>query len=126
MNLAFPLTIDSRGYSGAVNGSSYVKQLIEQVLFTYPGERVNQPGFGTPIANLVFDNLTEELAQVVKEMVLGALQQNLADRVLIEDVAVEVEENQLIVTVRYTELQDNRTETVQLANALSDLTNTSL
>ena len=43
MYLAFPFSIDPRGRSAASDDAAHVNDLIAQVLFTAPGERVNRP-----------------------------------------------------------------------------------
>ena len=54
------------------NDEQHIKQLIEQLLFTMPGERVNLPDFGTPIAQLVFSPGSEGLIAATQFMVQGA------------------------------------------------------
>ena len=46
MALDFPFRIDPRGRSAEVVADAHIRQMIEQVLFTVPGERVNRPDFG--------------------------------------------------------------------------------
>ena len=47
MNLNFPYRLDGRGRTQEASQQDYVTQLVEQVLFTTPGERVNMPDFGS-------------------------------------------------------------------------------
>ena len=49
----FPYQLDGRGRTRDARGS-YVRQLVEQVLFTSPGERVNLPDFGSGLLQLPF------------------------------------------------------------------------
>jgi phage baseplate assembly protein W len=76
--------------------------MIEQVLFTSPGERVNRPDFGSGLMQLVFQPNSSELATTTQFLVQGALQQWLGE--LIEVIAVEVEniDSKLQVIVQYT------------------------
>ena len=46
MNLRFPYQFDGRGRTAEADEAAYIRDLIEQVLFTAPGERVNRPDFG--------------------------------------------------------------------------------
>ena len=53
-NLDFPFHVDNRGRSGTADDADHIRDLIEQVLFTAPGERVNRPTFGSGLMQLVF------------------------------------------------------------------------
>lgn len=101
MQLNFPFQLDGRGRSAAANDVAHINQLIEQVLFTMPGERVNRPEFGSGIHQLLFSPNSEELATATDYLVRGALQQWLGDRILVEDVQIMIDENMLRVTVLY-------------------------
>ena len=54
MNLDYPYHFDHRGRTAATSDADHIRDLIEQVLFTTPGERVNRPGFGSGVMQLVF------------------------------------------------------------------------
>lgn len=101
MGIAFPLHIDGRGRTAAAPADEHLRQLIEQVLFTAPGERVNRPGFGTGLLQLVFAPASDELATATQFLVQGALQQWLGDLVQIEAVQVESDDATLRVSVQY-------------------------
>ncbi len=78
-----------------------MRDLIEQVLFTTPGERVNRPTFGTGLLQLLFAPNSDELAGAAQFTVQAALQQWLGDLIQVEAVEVESEEATLRVTVQY-------------------------
>ena len=101
MNIAYPFRIDGRGRTADATDEKHIRQMIEQLLFTSPGERVNRPDFGTGLMQLVFAPNSEELATATEFMVQGALQQWLADVIQVEAVEVESVESTLRVTVRY-------------------------
>lgn len=100
-HVAFPFRIDGRGRSAEVDTDTNIRQLIEQVLFTVPGERVNRPDFGTNLLTLVFGPNSPELAAATKTMVQGALQRWLGDLIVVETVDVESVDSTLRVIVRY-------------------------
>jgi uncharacterized protein len=75
--------------------------LIEQVLFTAPGERVNRPNFGSGLMQLVFAPNSDALAAATQLSVQSSLQQWLGDLIQVESVDVESEESTLRVTVQY-------------------------
>jgi len=101
MDIDFPFYFDGRGRTARARGDDHIRDLIEQVLFTAPGERVNRPDFGSGLMQLVFAPNSEELATATQFMVQGALQQWLGDLIQVEDVQVESEESTLRVTVTY-------------------------
>ncbi len=97
----FPLHVDGRGRTAEIDFEGHVRDLIDQVLFTQPGERVNRPTFGTGLQQLVFAPNSEEVATAVQFLVQGALQQWLADAIQVEAVEVENVDATLQVTVQY-------------------------
>jgi len=97
----FPYQFDGRGRSSDVDEASWIRGLIEQVLFTTPGERVMRPNFGSGLRELVFAPNSPELAATTRFLVQGALQQWLDDLILVESVEVEALEASLTVTVQY-------------------------
>jgi phage baseplate assembly protein W len=101
MEIRFPFGFNGRGRTAEAEADAHLRQLIEQVLFTYPGERVNRPDFGSGLMQLVFAPSGEELATAAQFLVQGALQRWLGDRIQVEDVAVEAGEGRLTVQVRY-------------------------
>lgn len=102
MNLDFPLHFDGRGRTAETDYESHIRDLIEQVLFTAPGERVNRPDFGSGLQQLVFAPNSDELAAATQFLVQGALQQWLGELIQVDAVQVESEDATLRVTVQYT------------------------
>lgn len=101
MQIAHPFRIDGRGRSAAATEDQHIRQMIEQVLFTSPGERVNRPDFGTGLRQLVFGPNSPELAAATEFTVQGALQRWLGELIKVEAVNVESVESTLRVQVRY-------------------------
>jgi phage baseplate assembly protein W len=102
MNLDFPFHFDGRGRTAETGYDGHIRDLIEQVLFTAPGERVNRPDFGSGLMQLVFAPNSDEMAAATQFLVQGALQQWLGDLIQVDAVQVESEEATLRVTVQYT------------------------
>ena len=101
MNLTYPYQIDGRGRTAESSEEAWVRGLIEQVLFTSPGERVMRPDFGSGVLQLVFAPNSPELAAATQMLVQGALQQWLGDIITIESMAVEAVDSTLRITVQY-------------------------
>jgi phage baseplate assembly protein W len=118
MQYNYPYQIDNNGRSAIVGDNDHIKQMIEQVLFTSPGERVNRPTFGTGLNQLVFAPLSNEITATVQLLVQGALQQWLGDLIVIQSVDVASEESTLQVQVVYTNRQTQQQQTAQFTRGV--------
>ena len=74
-DLDFPYHFDGRGRTADDRRADHIRDLIEQVLFTAPGERVMRPDFGSGLLALVFEPNSTALAATTQMLVQGALQQ---------------------------------------------------
>ncbi len=101
MQLDYPYRIDGRGRTAVAEADPHLRAMIEQVLFTAPGERVNRPDFGCGLLSQVFAANSAELAAATQFIVQGNLQQWLGDLLTVEGVQVEAFDSQLRVTVQY-------------------------
>jgi uncharacterized protein len=101
MNLRFPYQFDGRGRTAEAGEDVFIRGLIEQVLFTSPGERVMRPDFGSGLLQLVFAPNSVELLATTQLLVHGALQQWLGELITLQGVEVEAVESTLRVTVKY-------------------------
>jgi phage baseplate assembly protein W len=113
MHIDLPYHLDARGRTAEVNDDGYVRDLIEQVLFTMPGERVNRPDFGTGLMQLVFGPNSDELAATIQLLTRSALQQWLGDLIRVEDVLAESIDSTLTIEVRYTRVLSQESTTVR-------------
>lgn len=101
MHVDYPYHIDNRGRTAQTGDEDYIRDLIEEVLFTSPGERVNRPKFGSGLLQLVFAPNSDILAGAVEMTVQAALQQWLGDLIQVEAVNVLNEDSTLDVQVQY-------------------------
>src|SRR5713101_6230832 len=101
MNIDFPFHFDGRGRTASTGDDDHVRDMIEQLLFTNPGERLNRPDFGSGLLQMVFSPNSTELAAATRFLVQGGLQQWLGDRIQVASVEVEAQDSQLRVTVHY-------------------------
>jgi len=111
MDLHFPYQFDGRGRTRESDYDDYIRGLIEQVLFTSPGERVMRPDFGSGLNQLVFAGNSPEMAATTQVMVQGALQRWLGHLILPEAVQVKATDSTLEVTVQYVIRQSQKRET---------------
>lgn len=109
----YPYKIDGQGHTASSTEEEHIKQLIEQVLFTAPGERVNRPTFGSGINQLVFAPNSNELATATQFMVHGALQQWLGDVIHVESISIENKDSTLHVLVQYIVKRNQQRQTVE-------------
>jgi phage baseplate assembly protein W len=99
--LNYPFFIDGRGRTAATGRDRHIRQMIEQVLFTNPGERVNRPEFGCGLRRMVFMPNSQPLAAATQVLVKGALQQWLQNEIQVEKVEVTAVDSVLTVSVAY-------------------------
>ncbi len=102
----FPYRFDGRGRTAQTDDPDHIRDLIEQVLLTAPGERVMRPDFGSGLLQLVFEPNSLPLAATVQTLVQASLQQHLAHLIAVDQVLVENEESTLRVSVAYRTLRD--------------------
>jgi len=101
MDIDYPLHFDGRGRTAGTGGDDHVRDLIEQLLFTNPGERVNRPDFGSGLLELVFAPSSPELAAALQFSMQAALQRWLGDLVDIEGLEVRSADATLRVELQY-------------------------
>ena len=102
MPLRFPLSIDRTGRAAQPRDrATHVRELIEAVLFTAPGERVNRPRLGTGVQQLVFEPGGEQIEAAAQHLVRGGLQQWLAEYIEVHDVTVISRDSEVEVTLAY-------------------------
>ncbi|MDR4492313.1 MAG: GPW/gp25 family protein [Candidatus Nitrosocosmicus sp.] len=98
----FPFIIDNNGLTKKVDSyDEYIRQLIQQVLFTSQGERVNRPTFGSGLNLLLFEPNSQELSSTTQMLVQSSLQLWLGDLITVQSVSVKNIDSSLHITVRY-------------------------
>lgn len=112
IEVGFPFQLDAGGRVASPDYERHVYELIEQLLFTAPGERVNRPDFGAGLLSTVFASLSTEEVTAVEFLVQSSLVKWLGDRIQVQRVEVTVPaESTLRVTVQYLLLRDRRSTT---------------
>lgn len=111
--MRFPYHVDARGRTAETDRDGHIRDMIEQVLFTSPGERVCRPDFGTGLSQLVFAPNSDEVAATLQLLVRGALQLWLGDCIRVDEVLAENRDSTLTVIVRYTVLLTQETATAR-------------
>ncbi|HUI56730.1 MAG TPA: GPW/gp25 family protein [Bryobacteraceae bacterium] len=113
MYLAYPYGFDSSGATAQTDLNGHIRDMIEQILLTSPGERVNRPTFGCGTAQLVFAPNSDVLAAAQQQVIQSSLQQWLSDLIRVQGVDVSAQDSTLLITVRYTIIQTQQQQTQQ-------------
>ena len=101
MNIDFPFHFNRLGRSATTGTDDHVRDMIEQLLFTNPGERVNRPDFGSGLLQLVFAPNSPELAAALQFTVQASLQRWLGDVIDVQALEVTSEDSTLRVEIQY-------------------------
>ena len=101
MNIDFPFHFDERGRTAATGDDDLVRDMIEQLLLTSPGERVNRPDFGSGLLHAVFEPNSPELAKAQEFSARAALQRWLGDVIEVRALEFVADEGALRVRVDY-------------------------
>lgn len=103
--MRFPFEI---GPDGAVTSdrAQHVREQIEQVLLTIPGERVFRPDFGAGVRRLVFEPNDAVLATVTEKRLRSSLEEALRGEVDPKTLRIEVtrsddEPESLFIAIKY-------------------------
>ena len=99
--VAFPLAVSADGRTETVGLDDHIRQMVEELLFTDPGERVNRPTLGCGVLELVFDSLTDELLAATQFVIQGRLQEWLNGLIRVDSVRVATSGSEVQVSVGY-------------------------
>jgi len=100
-NIDFPFHFDNSGRTAATDDDDHIRDMIEQLLFTSPGERVNRPDFGSGLLGMVFEPNSLELAATLQFTMKAALLQWLGDLIEVRALEVTSEDSTLRVVLQY-------------------------
>lgn len=110
----FPFAVKENGLINATGGDEAIRGKIIQILFTAPGERVNQPEFGCGVFNLVFEPNDSILASAMEFTVGQALSRWMRDAIVVENVQVLSQAETVLIEITYTKKQDLSKEAVRI------------
>src|SRR5262245_40526302 len=118
MQIDFPFHFDSRGRTASTSERDHVRDMIEQLIFTSPGERVNRPDFGSGLLQLVWAPNSPELAATVQFTLHAAIQRWLSDVIEVQDLEVTATDSTLSLDMTYVIRRTNERQTVTLTRAI--------
>ncbi len=111
-----PFHLDGQGRAATTDADNHVRDMIYQVLFTNPGERVNLPDFGCGLLQMVFMPNSDAVAAATQFMVHGSLQRWLADVIQVEQLRVTNDNERLVVDVVYVRLDNGQRQADQFVS----------
>jgi hypothetical protein len=115
MNVDFPFHFDTRGRTAEAGDDEHLRDMLEQLIFTSPGERVNRPDFGSGVLQLVFAPNSPELAAALQFTMQAAIQRWLGDVVDLQALDVSSEEATLRIDVQYVVRRTNQLQTASFS-----------
>ncbi|HME38771.1 MAG TPA: GPW/gp25 family protein [Steroidobacteraceae bacterium] len=118
MNIAYPFHFDQRGRTATASDDDHIRQMIEQLLFTNAGERVNRPDFGSGILQLVFAPTSPELAAALQFTMQAALQRWLGDLIQLQALEVTSVDSTLNITINYLRIATNQSAVLQISRTV--------
>ncbi len=101
MYLAYPYRIDFSGRTATVDVQAYVQGLIESMLLTSPGERVNRPTYGGGLMQYVFAPADGQLVGAAETLIRTAVVQWLGDVLTLQSLTVAAEPAEIVITLAY-------------------------
>lgn len=118
MNIDFPFHFDSRGRTASTDDDDHIRDMIEQLLFTNPGERVNRPDFGSGLQRLIFGPNSPEVASALKFTLQATLQRWLGDLIELQALEVTSEDSTLNILVQYVVRRTNQQQVAQFTRTV--------
>ena len=111
MNIDYPFHFDARGRTGTTESDEHIRDMIEQLIFTNQGERINRPDFGSGLIQLVFAPNSPELATALQFTMQSSLQRWLGDIIDVLNLEVASEESTLRILIQYVVRRSNEPQT---------------
>jgi len=113
-----PYGIDGRGRTAEATSTAHLRDLIQMVLFTNPGERVMRPTFGSGVLGLVFAPNGPDLSATTQVLIAGALRTWLGDVIDVSNVEVVSNDATLQVTVSFVDRRSGDAASVVLGRSV--------
>lgn len=112
----FKLRADRGAIAVTDDADRHLRDKILAVLFTAPGERVNNPGFGVGLDRTVFEALDELTIAAVEFRIAEGMRRELGDEALIDAIDVEVDpvNGQVLISIDYQRLADRNPRNLEI------------
>lgn len=121
MQIDFPIRFDSFGGTAGTSPADHARDMIELLLLTGPGERVNRPDFGSGLMQMVFAPNSPEIAAAIQFTVQAALDRWLGDVIDVHRLTVVADEDSLSVSVDYVLRETGVSQTTEIRRSVSGM-----
>jgi len=101
MNIDFPFHFDALGGTAAAKDDDHIREMIELLLLSGPGERVNRPDFGSGLMQATFAPNSPEMATAMEFNTRACLQRWLGDLIDIQTLRFSADDSTLNVVLTY-------------------------
>jgi uncharacterized protein len=118
MNIDYPFHFDHRGRTASTGNDDHIREMIEQLLFTNPGERVNRPDFGSGLQRLLFGPNSPEVAAAVQFTLQANLQRWLGDLIELQTLEVTSVDSTLNILIQYVVRSSNQQQLAQFTRTV--------
>jgi Bacteriophage baseplate protein W len=118
MQIDFPFHFDGRGRSATTGDDDHIRDMIEELLFTNPGERLNRPDFGSGVMQLIFAPNSPELAAALQFSMQATLQRWLGDLIELHALEVTSQDSTLSILIQYVVRRSNERKTAQFVRTV--------
>jgi uncharacterized protein len=118
MNIDYPFHFDGRGRTAATTDDDHIRDMLEQLIFTSPGERVNRPDFGSGIMQLIFAPNSPELAATLQFTLQAAIQRWLGDALELQSLEVTSVDSMLTINVQYVVRRTNQSQSASFTRTV--------
>jgi hypothetical protein len=118
MNIDYPFHFDGRGRTAATSDDDHIRDMLEQLIFTSPGERVNRPDFGSGIMQLIFAPNSPELAATLQFTLQAAIQRWLGDVLELRSLEVTSVDSTLTIDVHYVVRRTNQPQSASFTRTV--------
>lgn len=115
--LVQPFKLGSHGGASVTDDADrHLRDKVLAILFTAPGERVNNPRFGVGLNRATFEGLDALTVGAVEFRIAEGLRRDLGDEALVDDVSVltEPESGQLLVSISYRRRSDRQPRNLEI------------
>jgi phage baseplate assembly protein W len=117
LNIDYPFHFDSRGRTALADTNKHILDMLEQLLFTNAGERVNRPDFGSGLQQLIFVPTSPELASALQFTLKSAIQRWLGDLIQVQELEVTSEDSTLSIFIQYIVRRTNQQQQATFTRA---------
>ena len=118
MNIDFPFHISGDGRTAETGDDDHIRDMIEELLFTSHGERVNRPDFGSGLLQMVFAPNSPEVATALQFSLQADLQRWLGDLIELQTLEVTSVDSSLLITIQYLVRRTNERQAAQFTRAV--------